>query len=86
MKRYYLGPLYPNIYFSFRQAQCMAYFIKGYSNSEVAKILNISPGTVNYHVSNMKAKLDCKSKMELMAKIGATCFWQYLDELLAAKE
>ena len=82
MKKYYLSPLPCHIYFSHREAQCMAYFLQGYSNNEVAQLLNISSSTVNYYLINMKTKLACTSKTSLVAKVCQTEFMRYLPELL----
>ena len=82
MRKYYLSPLPNNIYFSYREAQCMAYFMKGYSNQAVANLLKISSNTVNAYLANMKSKLGCNSKISLIAKVCQTSFMDYLSELL----
>ena len=82
MKKYFLFPLSPHIYFSPREAQCIAYFLQGYSNAEVATFLNISRNTVNSYLINMEIKLGCKSKISLIAKVCQTEFMNYLPELL----
>lgn len=85
LKKYYLGPTYPDIYLSRREAECMAYCLQGYSNQKVAKLLKISSSTVNSYVVSMKSKLNCKSKISLVAEVCQTHFIDYLEELLTAE-
>ncbi len=81
MKRYYLGEAFPGIYLSGRQAQCMAYFILGYSNARVAKLLNLSWRTIDAYVIDMRQKLHFFSKKTMIEKVKQTSFMQYIDEL-----
>lgn len=41
----------------------------GYSNADIAKILVISPHTVNDHTKNIYRKLDVHSRLELAALV-----------------
>ena len=63
---YTLGKQFQDIYFSKREAECMVYLLKGKSIKAVAKRLNLSPRTVEYYIENMKKKLDCKTKFDLI--------------------
>lgn len=50
-----------------REWNVIELLIKGYSNSEIAKELNISKSTVSYHVSNILSKLHLNSRGEIVA-------------------
>lgn len=52
-----------------REKECAAYLIKGYSSKEIGKALTISYRTVEQHLDNMKFKLNCKTKTQLVAKL-----------------
>lgn len=53
-----------------READCLLHFAKGKTISGTAKALNLSPRTVEYYLRNMKSKLKCYSKAELIEKIN----------------
>src|SRR3990167_6074379 len=82
IKKYYLGPDYPAIYLSYRQAQCMAYSIKGFSNREIGRLLHLSPNTIHSYTKTLRIKLKCSSKTELIVKVCQSYFVNYIDELI----
>lgn len=45
-------------YITFREAECLFYFSKGYTVKEVAKAMEISIKTVETHLKNIQSKLD----------------------------
>ena len=51
-----------------REIEIAKYIIKGYSNSEIAKMLFVSKSTVKVHVSNILQKT--KAKIELTLPIS----------------
>ncbi len=51
--------------------ECLIYLAHGMTAKEVAKILKISPRTVESHIQNMKIKLNCYNKSELINKFWA---------------
>lgn len=64
------------IYFSQREADCLYYLIRGKSMKEIARLLHISPRTVETHIEKLKAKLHCHSKMALIQMSEkANPFW-----------
>lgn len=75
-KKYFLGGEYPNIYFTEREAETMIYFIQGKTTGQVALILKLSPRTVEFYLKNMKIKLKCRLKSELILKVVASDFMQ----------
>lgn len=53
---------YAHVTFTLREAQCLHYLLNNYSANETAKKLFISRKTVEFHLANIKLKLDCDTK------------------------
>ncbi len=53
--------------FSKREMEIARIIISGDTNIEIASKLKISTNTVNNHIENMKEKVNCRSKAELVA-------------------
>jgi DNA-binding NarL/FixJ family response regulator len=49
-----------------RETSVLRLIAQGYTNNQAAEILNISVRTVEYHRSNLTAKLNLRSRVELM--------------------
>lgn len=49
-----------------RESDCLFYLLRGKTVKEIAKILKLSPRTVEVYVSNVKLKLGCSSKSEVI--------------------
>lgn len=58
-----------DIYLSGREIECLVYLIIGHSAKETAKILTVSPKTVEFYIDSAKQKLNCSTKSELIKKI-----------------
>lgn len=71
---YFLGKNFPGIYLTQREAECMLNFLKRKTVTEAALELNLSPRTVEFYLKNMKTKLECKSKSELIHKVRESDF------------
>jgi DNA-binding CsgD family transcriptional regulator len=54
---------------SLREAQCLFYSANGYSAKGVAKNLKLSPRTIETHLENIKNKLHCRNKLELIGNV-----------------
>lgn len=78
-KKYPLGPRFQNVYFTRREAQLMIYFLKGKNTTQVAKLLDLSPRTVEFYINNMKIKLCCRLKSELIQKVSESDFLKWID-------
>lgn len=52
-----------------RQKECVSLLLKGATNKDIAQRLNICPKTVEYHISNLKSKLDCSNRFGITEKI-----------------
>jgi len=69
LKRFYLGKPYESIYFTAREASCMWHFLNNKTIIEAAAALQLSPRTVEFYANNMKTKLSCYSKAELVKRV-----------------
>ncbi len=52
-----------------RQIECCSLLLSGKTSKEIAKLLGLSTRTVEYYLSNIKTKLQCSNKAELIAKL-----------------
>ena len=76
---YGLGDRYNAVYFTRREAECMVLLLKGKTINGVATTLKLSPRTVEYYVKNMKSKLGCKTKFDLVDIVYASDFMKAVD-------
>ena len=52
-----------------REVECLHYLIKGKAAKEIARELEISPRTVELHISHIKEKIKCSTSLELITQI-----------------
>ena len=76
---YKLGAKYGDMYFTKREAECMVWLLRGKTINGVATILQLSPRTVEYYIKNMKIKVGCRTKFELIDLVYASEFVRNLD-------
>ena len=76
---YGLGNKYGDAYFTRREAECMVLLLKGKTINSVADILELSPRTVEYYIKNMKSKIGCRTKFELVDLVYASEFMKNVD-------
>lgn len=74
-----LGSKYSGAYFTQREAECMVLLLKGKTIDSVAALLKLSPRTIEYYIKNMKAKLGCRTKFELVDLVYASDFMHNVD-------
>lgn len=55
--------------FTQRESECIHYLRQGNSAKQTANILSISARTVEFHLNNARIKAQCRSKLELLAKV-----------------
>lgn len=79
-KNYYLGSKYQDIYFTQRETECMIMLIKGKTINKIAKELQLSPRTIEFYLKNMKNKIGCRTKFELIEQILESDFLLNLPE------
>jgi len=78
-KIYKLGKKFKGIHFSRREAECMVCFLQGKTIYGTAAAIGLSPRTVEYYVKNMKSKIGCHSKCELIEKVLQSSFLDNVD-------
>lgn len=76
---YGLGTRYGDLYFTRRESECMVWLLRGKTINSVATILKLSPRTVEYYIKNMKNKLGCRTKFELIDLVYASEFTKSIE-------
>jgi DNA-binding NarL/FixJ family response regulator len=54
-----------------RELQCAYYLLEGMTAKGIASQLNISHRTIEAHIDNIKHKLSCKNKIQLVLKLAS---------------
>jgi DNA-binding CsgD family transcriptional regulator len=80
--RFYIGDSYQGIYFTKQEAYCMICFLQGCTTQETADYLKLSKGSVFYYLANMKNKLNCSSKNQLVLIVQKTNFGCFVGNIL----
>lgn len=65
-KKFFVGESYPSVYFTQREFDCMVSLLRGSTVKEIAVQLELSPRTVEYYIKNLKTKMDCQTRSELL--------------------
>ncbi len=63
---YYIKASFENKLFTRRESECLYYILRGKSASMIGKLLNISKRTVESHIENIKNKLVCDTKSQVI--------------------
>jgi len=58
----------PESILSSREQECLSFLAKGVRTSSIARLLEISPATVEFHVKNTKRKLGAATREEALAR------------------
>ena len=66
-QRFYLGEPFCNEYLTRRELEVFRYILYGYTLKKIASLLKISLLTARWYVHNLKIKLQCHSKAEIMS-------------------
>lgn len=74
--RVYLGPEFPGIYLTAREEECAICIMQGNTLKEVAKTLDLSPRTVEFYLKNIKNKLNCRTKFQMMRALIVTSWYR----------
>ncbi len=73
-ERYRLGGEFGDKYLTRQEARCMVCFLRGNTVKSTARIMDLSPRTVEYYVNNIKKKLGVVSKSDLVFRVIKTDF------------
>ncbi len=52
-----------------KENECLKLLMQGKSAKQSAAILHVSPRTVEFHLENIKNKVGCRNKLELLSKV-----------------
>lgn len=63
-----------NIKISRREFECLYYLVRGKTMKGIAREMGGSPRTVEEHINQLKLKLNCTTKYELLDKIWQSDF------------
>ena len=64
--QYNLGKQTTAAELSYRQSEILFYYVRGKTSKIIARILGLSNRTVEHHIQNLKLKLNCRNKAELI--------------------
>lgn len=65
------------VFISKREAECVRHLSASKTVKEIAKAMDLSPRTVESYLNNIKSKLNCSSKLEIINLFEKSCI-QYL--------
>ncbi len=73
-EKIYVGGAFKEVYFTWRQSQCMLLFLEGKTQREVSLQLGISLRTIERYTKDMCMKMKCKDKGHLINVVSKTTF------------
>ncbi|EKE01118.1 MAG: hypothetical protein ACD_21C00209G0002 [uncultured bacterium] len=71
---YGLGAKHGGACFTRREAECMVLLLNGKTTNSIAAILELSRSTVIDYIKNMKIKVGCRTKLELINLVSVSEF------------
>lgn len=74
IKRYYINVNNDQSYLTQVEARCCYYLIRALSIKEIAKLINLSPRTVENHLNNVKHKFSCATTSDLIKVLHHSSF------------
>lgn len=78
LRRVYLGRCRPSLYFTRRETQTMLHLLLARPIVAAAQMMQLSPHTLNFYILNMKAKLQARTRHDLINVVLASQFLQNL--------
>jgi DNA-binding NarL/FixJ family response regulator len=73
-EKIYVGGAFKEVYFTWRQSQCMLLFLEGKTQREASIELGISLRTIERYTKDMCVKMKCRDKGDLINVISSTTF------------
>ncbi len=80
-EKIYVGGAFKEVYFTWRQSQCMLLFLEGKTQREVSLELGISLRTIERYTKDMCMKMHCKDKGQLINVVSSTTFRVNVSEV-----
>jgi DNA-binding CsgD family transcriptional regulator len=65
------GGIFQNRYLTYREIECASWVAQGLTNREIGSHMQLSPRTVEGYIENLKKKLGCYSKVQLITALEA---------------
>ena len=75
---YVLNQHYFDVRLTGRETECLFFILRGKSSKAIARFLNVSVKTIEYYIEQLKTKMNCSNKSELIEK---SIFKGYLNIL-----
>jgi len=69
-----------------RETDVVFYMLRGKNSREIADIMFISPRTVEFHIDNIKSKLACNKRSQILEYAIANGYLNYIPEKLLGDE
>ena len=79
-RNYFLDHPFEDIHLTPREAETMFWIAQDYTLAATAHKMSLSSRTIEFYVKNMKAKLCCANKKEMIKKILQTNLLQQLEQ------
>ena len=79
-RTYYLNHPFENIYLTAREAETVFWLLQNHTVASCAQAMGLSPRTVEFYVKNMKIKLRCSNKKEMLENILQTNLLSQLEK------
>lgn len=83
-RRIFLGGDFPGVYLTVREAE-MAQLLEDFKYREIAALMKISRRTAEYYALNMKKKLRCHNKREMIYMLSTGGIVKQLEEIVDIK-
>lgn len=80
-KRIFLGKHFPGIYFTVRECE-IAQLLEMNTYGEIGALLEISRRTVEFYAMNMKRKLHCQTKREMLDLLCNSTVLEQLQKVI----
>lgn len=79
-RNYFLNHPFEAVHLTPREAETMFWIVQDYTFAATAKKMGLSSRTIEFYVKNMKIKLHCTGKKEMIEKILQTNLLQQLEQ------
>ncbi len=79
-RNYFLNHPFEDVHLTPREAETMFWVVQDYTLAATAEKMGLSSRTIEFYVKNMKAKLRCANKKEMIEKILHTNLLQQLEQ------
>ena len=86
VKKYYLGGYFGDASFTQREMDCLILLYQTKTYKEQARILEVSPRTIETHIENIKTKTGISSTMELILELAKNNGFNSLIESKISKD